>query len=102
MSAPGVRQRFAFVSSPAFPRRCFAAGVLSVIAGLVLNGVLYPSGSAIPAGAPSAAAEASRVAAHDETPSEPVAASRLPEVANRPVRDSGGVPPVVTSRDRPQ
>jgi len=69
---------------------------------LFLNGVLYPTGSAIPAGAASASAEAARVAAHDESPSAPVAESRLPDVANRPVHATGGVPAVVTSRDRPQ
>jgi hypothetical protein len=53
---------------------------------LVLNGILYPSGSAIP---PTAApAEAALAAAHTEAPAAPVPASRLPQVAARPVASS--------------
>jgi hypothetical protein len=66
---------------------------------LVLNAVLYPTGSAIPTG--TASAEASQAAAHEQSPSGPVAATRLPAVVNRPVRASGGVPAKVTTRDRP-
>ncbi len=51
---------------------------------LVLDGVLYPAGSAIP---PSSALRAPALtAAHAKSPLARVPASRLPAVANRPVR----------------
>ncbi len=67
---------------------------------LVLNGLLYPAGPAIPPG--SAAAEAARAAAHAQRTAAPVAAIALPPVADRPARASGAVRPEVTSRDRPR
>ncbi len=55
---------------------------------LVLNGVLYPAGSAIPPG--SALAEPAMAAAHAVPNARPIAADRLPRVTSRPVRPSGG------------
>jgi hypothetical protein len=55
---------------------------------LVLNAILYPTGTAVPAGP--AAAELGQVAAHDTARSRPVPAASRPDVANRPVRPSGG------------
>ena len=54
---------------------------------IVLNAVLYPTGSAIPA-AP-AFSEFRLAPAHSEGRSAPLSAAKLPAVANRPVRASG-------------
>ena len=59
---------------------------------IVLNGLLYPTGAASPAGAE--VGPAHRAAA-------PLPADRLPKVGNRPVHPSGGKAPV-TDRDRPR
>ncbi|HZC51135.1 MAG TPA: hypothetical protein VE441_01360, partial [Mycobacterium sp.] len=67
---------------------------------LVLNGLLYPSGSAIPPGA--AAVEAARAGAHADGTAVPVAPSALPQVASRPLPPSGATRLEVTTRDRPR
>ena len=54
---------------------------------LVLNGILYPTGSAIPAAA--AFREFGMARLHAETPAAPVPAGSLPSVAGRPVHASG-------------
>jgi hypothetical protein len=54
---------------------------------LVLNGVFYPTGSAIPAAA--AFREFGLARLHAETPAAPVPAGSLPSVASRPVYASG-------------
>jgi hypothetical protein len=41
IARPGIDHRFAFVGRPAFPNRCVAAGVVTVIAGLLLNLILF-------------------------------------------------------------
>jgi hypothetical protein len=66
---------------------------------MVFNGVLYPTGSPIPAG--SASAEAARVGGHVASTAAPIAASALPPAANRPVPASGGRPMVTDRDDRP-
>jgi hypothetical protein len=66
---------------------------------LVLNGLLYPAGTAIPAGQP--ASEASGVAAHSRAAARPVPATGLPAVASRPVKPSGGARSAPANRDRP-
>jgi hypothetical protein len=55
---------------------------------LVLNGILYPAGSVIPP--TSASAELAMAEAYATAGPGPVAAGRLPSVASRPVRPSGG------------
>ncbi len=67
---------------------------------LVLNGVLFPTGSPIPAGP--VTAEATRVAAHAAGGPAPVATGLLPRVASRPVPPSGATRLEVTNRDRPR
>ena len=67
---------------------------------LVLNGVLFPTGSPIPAGP--VTAEANRVAAHAAGGPAPVATGLLPRVASRPVPPSGATRLEVTNRDRPR
>jgi len=57
---------------------------------LVLNAILYPTGTAIPA--TSAVAEAAKVLAHENAAAHPVAAASRPATGSRPVRPSGGVP----------
>ena len=54
---------------------------------LVLNGILYPHGAAIPPG-PLAA---ERPSAFAQAPEAPVPAASLPSVANRPVNPSGAI-----------
>ncbi len=66
---------------------------------LLLNGVLYPAGSAIPAGA--ATAETAKAAAHAHAAAPPVAAGHRPAVKNRPVNPSGGRRDVPPDADRP-
>jgi hypothetical protein len=41
VASPGVRRRFAFVGSPAFPARCAALGSLLVVAGLLIDVGLF-------------------------------------------------------------
>ena len=41
LAAPGVHRRFEFVGRPSFTNGCVAAGVISVIAGLAINLVLF-------------------------------------------------------------
>ncbi|HYK28156.1 MAG TPA: hypothetical protein VEV61_09335 [Streptosporangiaceae bacterium] len=55
---------------------------------LVLNAILFPSGSAIPA--TTVTAEIAKAAANAHSSAHPVAAGSLPNVASRPVRPSGG------------
>ena len=57
---------------------------------LVLNGVLYPKGSAIPPTTP--LRELALVQDHAQSRSVAVAAASLPRVANRPVNPSGAAP----------
>jgi hypothetical protein len=57
---------------------------------LVLNGVLYPKGSAIPAGPQ--LRELALVKEHAQARSPEVAATSLPRVGNRPVNPSGAAP----------
>lgn len=57
---------------------------------LVLNAILYPTGTAIPAG--TTASEAGKVLAHDKAAAHAIAADSRPKTASRPVRSSGGVP----------
>ena len=66
---------------------------------LVLNSMLYPAGTAIPAGQSSS--EAERVTAHSRAAARPVPAAGLPAVASRPVNPSGGAPQAPADRDRP-
>jgi hypothetical protein len=66
---------------------------------LVLNTLLYPAGTAVPAG--QQASEARGVAAHSRATARPVPASRLPAVASRPVKPSGAARSAPASRDRP-
>jgi len=67
---------------------------------LVLNSVLYPAGTAIPAG--QASSEAGRVTAHSRAAARPVPPAGLPAVASRPVNPSGGAPQGSPDRDRPR
>lgn len=53
---------------------------------LVLNAVLFPAGTAIPAATVSS--ERGAVRAHEQSQTQPVPASRRPAVASRPVRPS--------------
>jgi hypothetical protein len=63
---------------------------------LVLNGVLYPTGSAIP---PTSAARESEVAAaHSSSPLAPVPAAKLPAVANRPINPARPQPLTAAQR----
>jgi hypothetical protein len=57
---------------------------------LVLNAILYPTGTAIPAA--TAMSERSAIRAHEAARSRPVAASRRPAVESRPVRPTGARP----------
>ena len=57
---------------------------------LVLNAVLFPAGTAIPAA--TVRGEQSGVRAHATARSQPVPAGRRPPVASRPVRHSGAGP----------
>jgi hypothetical protein len=57
---------------------------------LVLNAVLYPVGTAIPAA--TASGERSGVRAHQQARSRPIPAGSRPPVASRPVRRSGAAP----------
>jgi hypothetical protein len=66
---------------------------------LVLNSLLYPAGTAIPAGQPSS--EASGVSAHSRAATRPVPAASLPAVASRPVNPGGGTRNAPANRDRP-
>jgi len=66
---------------------------------LVLNSLLYPAGTAIPAGQP--ASEAGGVTAHSRATGRPVPAAGLPAVASRPVKPSGGARSGPANRDRP-
>jgi hypothetical protein len=66
---------------------------------LVLNTLLYPAGTAIPAGQP--ASEARGVTAHSRATARPVPAAGLPAVASRPVQPSGGARSAPANRDRP-
>jgi hypothetical protein len=66
---------------------------------LVLNAVLYPAGTAIPAG--TAASEAGMVARHAHAGRAPVAAGSRPDVGSRPVRASGGTSTKAPGSDRP-
>lgn len=54
---------------------------------LVLNAILYPTGSVIPAGP--AFSEFGLERTHSETPAAPLSAASLPAVASRPVHPSG-------------
>jgi len=67
---------------------------------LVLNGLLYPAGTVIPAG--QSASEAGRVTAHSRAAARPVPAADLPAVASRPVNPSGGAAQPPPDRDRPR
>jgi hypothetical protein len=67
---------------------------------LVLNSILYPAGTAIPAGQSSG--EAERVTAHSRAAARPVPAAGLPVAASRPVNPSGGAPQAPADRDRPR
>src|SRR5215470_20034913 len=67
---------------------------------LVLNGLLYPAGTVIPAG--QSASEAGRVTAHSRAAARPVPAAGLPAVASRPVNPSGGASQPPPDRDRPR
>src|SRR5262249_6751522 len=66
---------------------------------LVLNSLLYPAGTAIPAGAPSG--EAAGISAHSRAGARQVPAAGLPAVASRPVKPSGGARGAPANRDRP-
>jgi hypothetical protein len=66
---------------------------------LVLNSLLYPAGTAIPAG--QSASEAEGVTAHSRATTRPVATSALPTVTSRPVKPSGGARSAPANRDRP-
>ena len=66
---------------------------------LVLNTLLYPAGTAIPAG--QSASEAGGVTAHSRAAARPVPASALPAVASRPVKPSGSARSAPANRDRP-
>jgi hypothetical protein len=66
---------------------------------LVLNTLLYPAGTAIPAG--QSASEAGGVTAHSRAPARPAPAAGLPAVASRPVKPSGGARSAPANRDRP-
>jgi hypothetical protein len=57
---------------------------------LVLNAVLFPAGTAIPAATVSS--ERAGVRAHEQSRAQPVPAGRRPAVASRPVRPSSGRP----------
>jgi hypothetical protein len=57
---------------------------------LVLNAILYPTGTAIPAG--TAHSEIAKIAAHKEAAAQPVVASERPTTRSRPVRPSGARP----------
>jgi hypothetical protein len=57
---------------------------------LVLNAILFPTGTAIPAG--TASSEMTKIGAHSKAASRPVAASQRPTTRSRPVRPSGGRP----------
>jgi hypothetical protein len=57
---------------------------------LVLNAILYPTGTAIPAA--TASSEHSAVRAHEAARSRPIAASKRPAVASRPVQPTGARP----------
>jgi hypothetical protein len=57
---------------------------------LVLNAILYPAGTVIPA--TTASGETSSVLAHEKPQSQPIAASSRPPVASRPVLPSGAGP----------
>ncbi len=57
---------------------------------LVLNAILYPTGTAIPAG--TVLSEMRMIAAHDKAAARPIAAGQRPATGNRPVRPSGGRP----------
>ena len=54
---------------------------------LVLNAILYPHGTAIPAGA----VFARRAGAYAQAPEAPVPAASLPSVASRPVNPTGAI-----------
>ena len=66
---------------------------------LVLNSLLYPAGTAIPAG--QSASEARGVTAHSRATARPVPAAGLPAVTSRPVKPSGGARSAPANRDRP-
>ena len=66
---------------------------------LVLNSLLYPSGTPIPPG--QASSEAGGVSAHSRAAVRAVRAGDLPAVAGRPVHPSGGVAQGSPGRDRP-
>jgi hypothetical protein len=55
---------------------------------LVLNAILYPAGTAVPAG--TVAAEGAQTQSHAASPHASIARASLPAVASRPVRRSGG------------
>ena len=55
---------------------------------LVLNAILFPTGSSVPAGA--AAVESQHALAHSAAPEAAIASVALPKVATRPVKPSGG------------
>jgi hypothetical protein len=67
---------------------------------LVLNSLLYPSGTAVPAGQSSG--EAAGVSAHSGAAARAVSAADLPAVASRPVHPSGGAAQASAGRDRPR
>jgi hypothetical protein len=66
---------------------------------LVLDGLLYPTGTAVPPS--TVAAERATVAGHAQAGTAPVASANLPQVANRPVHASGGTSVASINRDRP-
>jgi hypothetical protein len=66
---------------------------------LVLNGLLYPAGTAIPAGP--ASAEAAQASAHARAAAARVPAGDRPPVTSRPLNPSGGAPNPPRDRDRP-
>lgn len=53
---------------------------------LVLNAILYPAGTAIPAS--TASSEPARALAHEQAAAQPVPAASRPTVASRPVHPS--------------
>jgi hypothetical protein len=53
----------------------------------LLNAILYPTGTAIPAG--TVPSEIGKIAAHQQAAAQPVAPSQRPTTRNRPVRPSG-------------
>jgi hypothetical protein len=57
---------------------------------LVLNAILYPTGTAIPAATVST--ELGGVRAHKMAQARPVPANNMPTVASRPVRPTGAGP----------